>query len=303
MSVAELCGLAVAFGGALLLAAGSELQSRAVYRYGGSWRGFLRSTRWWVGLGILAVAVSTNFIALSLTPVSAVQAMSIVALAASALIGGLSGRVQLTRAGIVSVVLCIGGILGFILVLTAHPQSAADASGARAHLAPVTAILAVLSVAAVLVAGIGPWARHRGARVLFPIVGALVFGATTSVFKVLVTMVAEEGWADALLTPTAALSLFVVAFGGVAANILLQGAHRYFPAPTVVAAITIVDPMTAATIGITVLGEASLTLSGGFAVVGCGLVAALGVAGVTRIRRRPVPAHLTPRVPWTIERG
>ncbi|MDQ0645351.1 hypothetical protein [Microbacterium murale] len=285
MTASFFVGLAVAFGGALLLAAGSELQSRAVYRAGGRWRSFLVSPRWLLGLLLLGIAVSTNFIALALTPVSAVQSMSVVALAASAAFGSLTGRVSMTRTGVVSVLSCIVGILGFIAILATHPAEDTPALGLHTQFLVTTAILATLTVLGLVAIASGRNTSRSGVRLFGLVVGAMVFGSITAVFKILVTGVLEDGVTTVLTDPNTWLGLGIVAAGGIMANILLQRSHRFFPVPVVVAALTIVDPLTAAVVGITVLGEASLTLLPAAGLVVCGVFACLGVAGVSRLHR------------------
>ncbi|WP_166998394.1 hypothetical protein [Paramicrobacterium fandaimingii] len=278
-------GLAVAFCGALLLASGSELQSQAVYQTGGRWRKFLVSPRWLLGLLLLGVAVSTNFIALALTPVSAVQSMSVVALAASAAFGGLAGRVAMSRSGVVSVVLCIAGILGFIAILATHPATGAPSLDPHTQFLVAAAILLALTIFGLVAAILGRKASHSGARLFGLVIGAMVFGSITTVFKTIVTLVLRDGFLPVVTAPDTLLGLGVVAVGGLVANVLLQRSHRFFPVPVVVAALTIVDPLTAAVVGITVLGEAALTLLPVIGLILCGVLACIGVAGVSRLHR------------------
>lgn len=294
MTASFVLGLAVAFGGALLLAGGSELQSRAVYRAHGRWRRFLRSPGWLLGLLLLGVAVSTNFVALALAPVSAVQSMSVVALAASTAFGGFTGGVIMTRSGVLSVALCIAGILGFIAVLATHPADSPPALDLHAQFAIAVAILAALTLCGLVPALWRTATASAGLRLFALIVGAMVFGSITTVFKTVVTLVLADGLLPALTESGTLIGLGVVTAGGVVANVLLQRSHRYFPVPVVVAALTIVDPLTAAVIGITVLEEASLTLLPGISLVLCGSLACAGVAGISRLRRAPAPETPAP---------
>ncbi|WP_426623995.1 hypothetical protein ACPPVW_15630 [Leifsonia sp. McL0607] len=281
MTVSFLLGLAVAFGGALLLASGSELQSRAVFAADGRWRSFLRSPRWLLGLLLLGIAVSTNFIALALTPVSAVQSMSVVALAASAVFG----RGAMTRSGVFSVMLCIVGILGFIAILAVQTPVGDLIHDMRMQFAFATSILAALTLLGLSAVIFGWSTTAPGARFFGLIAGAMVFGCVTTVFKTIVTLVQAHGLVPTMTEPSTLLGLGVVGAAGVVANILLQRSHRYFPAPVVVAGLTIVDPLTAAVIGITVLGEASLEPLPVIGLIVCGALACIGVAGVSRLDR------------------
>lgn len=297
-------GLAVALGGALLLAAGSELQSRAVFEAGGRWRAFLRSRRWWGGLLALGTAVSSNFVALALAPVSVVQSVSIVALALSAAFAHWSGRARVGWRGAVSIGLCAVGISGFVLLVRSSLSEEASADPLR-DLAAVIGILAALTALGLVATVAGSRGRTastqpasgapgRGWRLplgslsgLFA--AALIFGSITTVFKVLVTLALRDGIPALLSEPTALLGIAAVAAGGIIANILLQRSHHRFAAPVVVAGITIVDPLTAAVIGMSVLGEVQLTAGLALSLLAFGTVACLGVLGLTQIRRTEHP--------------
>lgn len=290
METVFVIGLAVAFGGALLLASGQELQSRAVYQAHGRWAVFLRAPRWYAGLSLLGIAIATNFVALALAPVSVVQSVSIIALAASAIYGALTGRVSITRNGVVSIALCMIGILGFITIMAAHPGDTTDDAALASQLTTVVTILAVLTGfawGAVLLRRVvhAYWTRLLG---LF--ISAIVFGSITTVFKTLVNHTLTRGPGNTFTDPAVLTGIGVVIVGGIAANVLLQTSHRFFPTPVVVAAITIIDPLTAAVVGITVLAEAILTPVAVLGLVGFGAVACTGVMGVSRIRRiTPLP--------------
>jgi hypothetical protein len=280
-------GLLVAFGGAMLLASGSELQSRAVYRAHGRWRTFLRAPRWLLGLLLLATAVSTNFVALALTPVSAVQSVSIVALAVSAAIGALSGRIVVGKGIIVAIVLCMTGSLGSIAVIAAHQSGPARTTPGQ--LTTVTVILALLTAIGIVVVVAGRRSLRRRTHLAGLISGSTIFGCITTLFKVVVSLVMADGLAVTLGNPLVIAAIGVVALGGVVANILLQRAHRVFPAPAVVAGLTVVDPLTAAVIGLSVLAETRLTPASGVVLALFGAIAFAGVLGLGRLRRRTSP--------------
>ncbi|RGE22760.1 hypothetical protein [Leucobacter sp. wl10] len=291
MSPAFLLGLTIALGGALVMAAGSELQSQAVLAAGGRWRSFLRSPRWLTGLALLGAAVGTNFAALALTPVSAVQSVSIVALAASAAFGAATRRVVVTRGAVLSIGLCAVGILGFVSLVAAHRAPGGGQADPRAQLLATTAILAALTAVGLAATLTGRGREGEGVRLMGLVAAAAVFGSVTTVFKTLVELVLDRGSASALGDPAALGALGVVATGGVVANVLLQRSHRGFPAPVVVAAITIVDPLTAAVIGISVLGEVRPSWAVAAGLLAFGATACAGVVGVSRIRRRAPPAR------------
>lgn len=290
-------GLAVALGGALLLAGGSEMQSRAVFEAGGRWRVFALSPRWWIGLLLLGTAVSSNFVALALAPVTVVQSVSIVALAVSVAFAHVSGRARVGLAGAGAAGLCAIGIVGFVVLVGG---AVADDPGGDpvADLSAVTAILAALATLGLFAVAAGASRRAtqapRWALGLGLITAPLVFGSITTVFKVLVALVLQDGVSALAAGSGPFLALATVAAGGIIANVLLQRSHHRFAAPVVVAAITIVDPLTAAVIGISVLGEVDLTpwLTAGLAAFGA--IACSGVLALTKIRRAAQPPAVPP---------
>ena len=247
-------GLAVALGGALLLAGGSEMQSRAVFEAGGRWRVFALSPRWWIGLLLLGTAVSSNFVALALAPVTVVQSVSIhVALAVSVAFAHVSGRARVGLAGAGAAGLCAIEIVGFVVLVGG---AVADDPGGDpvGDLSAVTAILAALATLGLFAVAAGASRRAtqapRWALGLGLITAPLVFGSITTVFKVLVALVCQDGVSALAAGSGPFLALATVAAGGIIANVLLQRSHHRFAAPVVVAAITIVDPLTAAVMGL-----------------------------------------------------
>ncbi|QPK81189.1 hypothetical protein G7Y41_09170 [Schaalia sp. ZJ405] len=294
-----LLGLAVALLGAVLLASGSEMQSRAVYVARGRWTVFLRNPRWILGMLLLGTAICTNFIALALAPISAIQSMSIVALAASAVFGAAVGRIRLTRAIIAAVIASMIGILGFISVIATH-QGAQGHANYDGQLPRALAIQAGIAAIGAVVTLVGRTRTDRPSRLFGLIVGAAEFGSITAVFKVLVRLVVRDGFSDVFTRTLALLAIGSIAIGGVIAIAQLQLAHKALPAPTVVAGLTITDTITAAIIGTLVLKESALTTGSATVLIICGTIAIGGVIGMRNLKRtsdlgetlNPEPPHL-----------
>src|SRR5690606_23225388 len=159
MTSSLLAGLGVGLVGALLLATGMDLQSRAVQAADGRSPEWLRDRRWWAGLALLGSAVGTNLVALALAPVSAVQSVNIIALAVSTLLAARSRPGMLTRRTLGAVAASVIGVLGFVAVPAAQP---ADPAG-HALAAQRTAVRTIL-VALVLLAGAAWLIGRRPAR-------------------------------------------------------------------------------------------------------------------------------------------
>lgn len=277
-------GLGVALLGAILLASGSEMQSRAVYTARGRWSSFIKNPRWLFGLILLATAISTNFIALALAPISAIQSMSIVALAASTVFGALVGRVRVTQEVSLSVLASIVGILGFISVIATHPGNDASLDYDQ-QLPQVVIIQSIISTIGIVVTVFSQRSFKRPTRLVGLVVGAMGFGSITAVFKVLVRLVVRDGLAVTLVKPLSLVALVSIAVGGVIAIIQLQLAHKALPAPTVVAGLTITDTITAALIGTFILKESALTKGSGSLLLLFGAIAIGGVVGMRNLQR------------------
>lgn len=277
-------GLLVAFAGALLLAGGSELQSRAVFAAAGAWSAVMRNPRWILGLSLLGTAVTTNFVALALAPIAAVQSMSFVALAASTAFSAATGRIVVTHQVKLSIVACLVGILGFICVIAQHPARA-DHADIDQQLIIVMIIQVGMAIACLVVAGIARQRDGTTPRIAALIAASMQFGTITGVFKVLVGLTLRDGVATVITSPMGILAVLGLAAGAAIAGAQFQFAHTMLPPPTVVAGLTIAETLTAATIGILVLGESALTPVGAALLLLSGSIAVGGVLGLRGLRR------------------
>lgn len=298
-------GLLIALGGAGLLAAGSELQSRSVVDAGGRVSRYLRSRRWLAGAGLLGIGVASNLLALALAPVSVVQSMGIAALVCSVAYGAATGRIVVTARVVVSGVLAIGGVAGTVALITGHPN---PEPSAVTELLPALTVVVLAAGAALLAAllVVRAWTADlpRGLDAVVLVLGAAGFGCTTTVLKVVVSSVQQRGAQAALTDPHVWGILAAWLCVGVLANLAVQRSYGRFPTATVVAGMTIVDPTIAAIVGVGVLGEAQWGLAGSLAFGGLIALAAIGVIGLTRIDRRgqrpperragSIPARLLP---------
>ena len=301
MTGSLLAGLSIALVGALLLATGMDLQSRAVQAADGRSREWLRDHRWWAGVALLGSAVGTNLVALALAPVSAVQSVNIIALAVSTLLTSRSRPGVLTRETLLAVAASVTGVLGFVAVLSAHPADSAvhDLDAQRAAVMTILATLTVLAGLAWLI-GQHPGSsessttdrarrgttRPRGtgpstARALLGVAAAAtVFASVTTVVKVHVDLVLGRGLPAVLADPVTLLAVGLLLPAGALASVLLQRGHRDLAAPTVVAGTTLTDTLTAAAIGILVLGESAPTPFASLLLLAFAAVAVLGVLGL-----------------------
>ncbi|WP_162903862.1 DMT family transporter [Leucobacter sp. wl10] len=303
--------IALAALGAVGLAVGTHLQHRAV-REGaagrprdvrnGTARALLRPV-WLLGLGLIAVATALNVAALGLAPIALVQPVGSLALVCAVIISALALRVPVRRGLVLGISLTVVSVAVFVGV------SAGFASGARATDSAVsllTWLLLGLSALALLVA------RARSGHIARVACAGIVFGAVASaVHVVAVEALARFGpsltGAGPLDTGTVAGTDAVsasrlwglIALLAVASALgmwLVQTAYASGPPETVLAGLTVIDPLAAVAIGAIVLGEyARIPQPGILALTLSGLSAFAGIALVVRCHpslasaRRPGP--------------
>lgn len=267
----------LAVAGACCYAFGARHQNTAVRGAGAlSLRGLARLVRdrgWLTGLLLLGAGTGLHVTAVALAPLTVVQPIGALALALTAVLHARARGIRLNAVSVVAIVACIGGIAAFVGLaagmVRAAPVSTAEALRVLALMGAAAAVLAV--VVAV---------RPGRARALAHIVAAgVAFGFVATLTRVLTQRVRESGLDDPfLLAPALAIAAALLVGGW-----CLQKAHADGPPDVVVAGLTVIDPLVAVAIGMTVLGEAPglrpATLA---ALTGAAAIAAGGVAVLAR---------------------
>ncbi|MEW1808461.1 multidrug DMT transporter permease [Pseudarthrobacter sp. NPDC080039] len=250
-------GIPIAVAGAVLLALGTLFQHSAVERQGaapgraagsmggGRLQALVRKPAWLGGTAMLGAAILLQLTSLRFSPLIVVQPIGAVALvvttlATAKITGKPPGRRVLT-----SVALCIGGVGAFV---TAAAISAQDVEISDRHLITILVMLGI--VLAALGAGFGLW-RHRWGAIVFTAGAGILFGFVAALAKTVIGRLLQGNFEWLSLTCLA--GLVIAALSG---SFLVQNAHTRGTPEIVVAGLTVIDPMVAVTIGITVLGEA-----------------------------------------------
>ncbi|HVV10704.1 hypothetical protein [Amycolatopsis sp.] len=272
--VAVLCAaLAAVFAavGARLQHAGVRAQSRGL-RLGS----LARNRQWQLGFVALTACSVLQVVALAFAPVVVVAPLAVLALPVVALLGG---NVSRTRGiGIAGVSLSVGAFVA----LSAGAAKDADISP-RA-----VSDSAQLIIAVVAVLGIAAFLRRGVARC---VALSLAAGASYGLVSVLVRDVAYSvRTLGAAELPWSSLLGAVMAFA--AAAWLVQLAHASGPPDVVVGCQTVANPISAAALGLTVLGEAD-ALSPGTLIVfgGCGVLALAGLGLLSAPRGERTHLH------------
>lgn len=278
-------GIPLALLGAVFLSFGAQYQSRGLLKVeritgtsagsGINWRHFLgliRRPSWVVGTLLLGAAVLLQLGSLSLSPLTVVQPLGVVALVITAILNSRMSHVKLGRGAIVSIAMCVTGVFVFVSVaaFTASDRPVTDAK--------LITIL-ILFAAVLLVFGtLYVVFRHKAVAVVYIVGTGVLYGFVATFAKAVIGRIMQEEFE--WLTW---LCIFALIVGALVGMVFVQNAYSSGPPDLVVAGLTVVDPLVAVFIGIVVLGEAAS--APGWAVwvfVGTAAIAIAGVFGLAK---------------------
>ena len=282
---ALLIGIPLALLGAVFMSFGAQYQHRGVAKVermsGGATSGGLTLSQlgrllsrpsWVIGTVMLALAIICQLAALSYAPLIVVQPLGAIALVITTLLNARISGHKPTKRSIRAIVECVGGIFIFVtiaaLVATDEPVSNRQ----------LITILIILAVVLIAFGGLWLWLRHR-MKALFYIVGAgVMYGFVATLAKVVISRIqsGDFEW----LTIVCLVGLVVAA--GIGAY-FVQSAYSSGPPDLVIAGLTVIDPIVAIVIGLTVLGEAANAPL--WAYIGFGIAGIIAVIGVWDLAR------------------
>jgi hypothetical protein len=223
--------------------------------------------QWLSGLGLTGLAIVLQLGALSLAPLIVVQPIGAIALVITYFLNARVTKTAIDRSSIVAIVLCTGGIAGFVIMASAvaHENILTD-DALRVVLGILVSILAIF--------GILHFGSKRSASPLTYILGAgVLYGFVATLAKVVILRIYSLNFEWLTLLCLIAL-LAAMTLGGW----FVQNAYAKGPPDLVIAGLTVIDPIVAVTIAIVVLGEAqqaNLLTSIGFGITGI-----ISIAGV-----------------------
>ncbi|MFB7109849.1 DMT family transporter [Streptomyces sp. NPDC056190] len=274
----------LSFVSAVAYAGGAIVQERVAVSSPGERYAPLRRPAWWAALTLNGLGGLLHVVALACGPLSLVQplgALTIVfALPMAALFVGRRAGAAAWRGAIMATV----GLAGLLsLVGTSEAQSLTTAQ--RGGLAVVTAGV----VAALTVAGRAAH-RHPAVRSVLLATGSGIAFGMSSVFTKTVTVDFTDGIAASELPSLAAIG--VLATAGI---LLSQASYRGGGLAAPLATLTVVNPVMAAAVGLTLFGETfRYGTTGTVLALGCGVVAAGGLILLTTERiERTAPVVVT----------
>ncbi|MGY3565126.1 multidrug DMT transporter permease [Sinomonas sp. RB5] len=276
-------GIPIALLGAVFLALGTIYQGRGVGAHATretSLRALVRRPVWLAGSAMLGAAVLLQLAALRFSPLMVVQPIGAAALVVTALVNARAASRAPGRRQTAAILLSVVGIAAFVAVAAVSAQ---DVEISDTHLRTILVLLAVAVAAALAV---GARTRTHPSATLSTAAAGVLYGFVATLVKAVIGRLVQGDFAWLSLVGVAGLGVAVV----VGAR-LVQKAHAGGSDELVVAGLTVVDPMTAVSLGIVVLGEADAAPPASFAgFLAAGAAAVVGVWLLAKSQEHHQPA-------------
>lgn len=276
---AQLIGIPFALIGAVLMSVGAQLQHRGVGKVGHVNQAatgaldvkqlfaLLKRPSWMTGTLLLGLAIVFQLIALAFSPLIVVQPIGAVALVITAILNARVSHIKLNKGSIIAIGLAVGGIGLFVSIAA---MTAVNAPITDTELIQILIILGVVLLAFGILYII--YRKHLSA--LYYIVGAgVLYGFVATLAKVVLTSVIQNN-----MTALSWVCLVALLAASALGALFVQNAYSSGPPDLVIAGLTVIDPIVAVAIGITILDEASQAPTwaiGAFIVAG--IIAVIGV--------------------------
>ena len=285
-------GIPIALIGAVFLSIGAQLQHRGVSKVegthgDGSKSGLsvrqmghlIRRPSWVLGTVLLALAIVIQLISLGFAPLIVVQPLGVVAMVMTNVINSRVNGIKTDSRVRWSIILAVLGIGIFVAFSTIYAVEKAFTDG------QLTFILGLL-VAVIAATGAAFLVFRRRLRAMFYIVAAgTLYGFVVTITKVLINR-----WRTDHIYPLMIACFVGLVVAAVLGGYFVQTAYSVGSPDLVIAGLTVIDPLVAIAIAITVLREAEMFPP--FALVGIALGGALSIVGVVLLaRHHPQTLH------------
>ena len=266
-------GIAIAIVGGLFLALGAQFQHRGVQRaeerhqarvhdagddlpatakglgaiVAGTLR-LLRSPWWLLGTVLYAIAILCQLTSLGFAPITVVQPIGVVALVITSIVNSRVSHIELTAPTIRAIVLCVVGVGIFVGFAAANTEDPGIDQGQMIIVLSILVIVVFLLGLAYLLF------RTKFRAIFYVIAAGICFGFVATIAKVTINrfLSGDIDWLVILAF------VGILAAGGLGAY-FVQNAYTIGAPDLVIAGLTVVDPMVAVLIGLTVLGEGAQT--------------------------------------------
>lgn len=247
----------------------------------------LRAPRWLAGLALAGLGALLNTVGLLLAPLTVVQPVGVLAVPWAVVLAVVFRRRKITRIAWFAVAAALAGTVGFLSLSASHA-----ASGAAVDPTRVTIACAVVYLAAEALRRLGERGRRRWRSFFWATGGAFFYGLESALVRTMRDLASRSDWLQTPIFWALAIALVV---GSIRGAWMIQQAYATGVSETVVAALTVTNPVVAVLFGIVVLGEGA-DLAGA-TVVGMLMAAALAIFGVVvlsqaDVKTKPVDAGL-----------
>lgn len=282
---AILIGIPLALLGAVFMSFGAQFQHRGVVKVErlsgssgasglsmGHLVGLLKRPSWVLGTVMLALAIVCQLSALAFAPLIIVQPIGAISLVFTTLLNARISGHRPTRQSIRAILACVGGIFIFVTIAAFYAVEN-----------PVTEreLIIILSLLGVVLLALGAlwlWLRKRGLALFYIVASGVIYGFVATLAKVVIERIKAGDFEWLTLLCLIAL-IAAVAIGAY----FVQTAYAVGPPDLVIAGLTVIDPIVAVVIGLTVLQEAATAPVWAF--VGFAVAGAIAVYGVITLAR------------------
>ena len=282
----QFIGIPLALVGAVFLSLGAQLQHAGVAKVDessetdaasgglnlGQLRLLLARPSWVAGTLMLGAAILLQLTSLAFAPLIVVQPLGAFALVVTAIVNSRVAKHRLNRLSVLAICLCVAGVGAFVLV-----------AAFQAREVPITEvelirILGILAAVLMLAAAMFAVFRKRMRALMYVVAAGILYGFVATLAKVVIARLQQHEF-DLLTAVCVAALIAAVALGAY----FVQNAYASGPPDLVIAGLTVIDPLVAVTIGITILNEALAVQPWAIAVwLVTGVVAVVGVLLLAR---------------------
>lgn len=286
-------GIPIALIGAALLSFGAQYQSRGLNKVerltgksasaGLSFRhisSLFHRPSWVVGTAFLSIATVFQIVSLGLSPLIVVQPIGVVALVITAILNSRYSGIYLGRRAKFAIAMCVAGIVVFVTIAA---FTATDRLVTDKKLITILILFAAVFVAIIILYFVF---RNKGVALLYIIGAGVLYGFVATFAKTVIGRL-QQGEFE-MLTWSCVAALIV---GAIVGMVFVQNAYSSGPPDLVVAGLTVIDPLIAVLIGITVLGEAAQAPL--WAVIAFAVSASVAMVGVYGLAKYHPQSGLT----------
>jgi len=280
-----LIGIPLALLGAIFMSFGAQYQHRGVTKVerltGSSGSAGLELSHllkllarpsWVIGTVMLGLAIVCQLCALAFAPLIVVQPLGAIALVITTLLNAQISGHKPTKRSLIAIAACVGGIFVFVTIAALFATEKPVSNG------QLITILVLLGVVTIVFAGLWVWLRKRMGALFYIVAAGVIYGFVATLAKVVIERFKVSDFNGLTWACLAALVI-----GAIVGAYFVQSAYASGPPDLVVAGLTVIDPIVAIFIGLTVLQEAAgapLWVYISFALVG-----AVAVWGVFQLAR------------------